>query len=133
MKLKTLLLIFILYTPLVNAVNLVCQTNTITHTGSGGCKDFRCEYNSNEIFSIAFDSEGQKIVEVTNFGIYRGKEFYSEEITPSTVEFLLPLSAIEGIHISIERVSGKFFASSFNAKGSLDVYKGKCRIGKKLF
>jgi len=140
MKLKTLLLIFILYTPFANAVNLVCQASVKTNYMSFANVDCStgCENTSDESFSIIFDSNKNKIIEVTNFAVYRGKEFYNEEITPSIVYFELPsmsnLSNRGRVDILIERVLGEFTAFSYSVKGeSLDSYTGKCRVGKKLF
>jgi len=138
MKLKILPLIFILYAPFVNAVNLVCESDYRTHFNSYYGMDCSngCERASDDSFSIIFDSN--RIIEVTNFVVFRGKEFYNEEITPSVVYFELPaMSNLPNrgrVDILIERVLGGFTAFSYNAKGkSLDSYTGKCRISKKLF
>jgi hypothetical protein len=137
MKLKLILLIFILYTPFANAVNLVCQANDRTDFLYPGCEDNGCTYPNDSIFSIVFDTQKQKIIEVTNFYLYSGKNISSVEISPSNVYFETPhLSRKDKlIGFSIDRVSGDFYALGFFEK-SLELtedFNGKCKVGKKLF
>jgi hypothetical protein len=132
MKLKTLLLIFILYTPFANAVNLVCQAYEKTSYIASWCQD-GCEHKSDEAFSIIFDSNKNKIIEVTDFSLGKGEEVYNEEITPSSVYFELPTHWGK-VDINIKRASGNFWALQSNGKDKwLNTYDGKCRVGKKLF
>jgi len=139
-RLKALLLISILYAPFANAVNLVCQATEMTYYWGDDCQN-GCERRSDAMFSIVFDSENQKIGEVTDFSLYRGKDVYGEEITPSLVFFRLPHIANKVgkdnkgyIDISIERVSGRFYGYAKDWKDNLfESFDGKCRTGKKLF
>jgi hypothetical protein len=141
MKLKLILPIFILYMPFANAVNLVCQANERADYMSFGNVDCSngCEYTSDESFSVVFDSNKDRVIEVTNLSIFSGQNFYDEEITPSNVYFTLPQSGTKKgdfnrIEVSIERVSGKFSAYSYSKKdAALRSYNGRCVIGKKLF
>lgn len=137
MKLKTLLLIFILYTPFANAVNLVCQANDRTDFLYPGCEDNGCTYPNDSIFSIVFDTQKQKIIEVTNFYMYSGKNISSVEINPSNVYFEIPhLNRKDKLmSFSINRVSGGFYAGGFFRKSlkSTESFNGKCKVGKKLF
>jgi len=137
MKLKTLLLIFILYTPLANAVNLVCQAETRSSLMSYGSVDCSngCESRSDESFSIVFDSNNNKIIEVTDFQLYNGEGVYEEKmkITPSKVYFQIPHMSGNRDHymgVTIDRTSGVFYAYSEDLRNS---YDGKCKVGKKLF
>jgi hypothetical protein len=135
MKLKTLLLIFILYAPFANAVNLVCQAETSTSLMSYGSVDCSngCEGRSDESFSIVFDSNNNKIIEVTDLQLYNGEDVYEEKITPSKVYFQLPhISGNRDYYmgVTIDRTSGVFYAYSEDLRNS---YDGKCKVGKKLF